>query len=111
MPATPFLEARVCIIMGGIAGIVHWDCHAVEPADIKSMLSRIRHRGPDGLEHVIHSGSAFGHARLVLRAREKDHSGICWTDDHNVGIVADARIYNRKELIAALQLPGSASDT
>lgn len=96
--------------MGGLAGIVHWDGHPVEQADIKSMLSRIRHRGPDGLQHVIHSGTAFGHARLVLCTREQEHSGICWTDDHNVGIVADARIYNRKELIAALPLPRSASD-
>ena len=96
--------------MGGLAGIVHWDRHPVEPLDIKSMLSRISHRGPDGLEHVIHSDTAFGHARLVLCTREKDHSGICWTDDHNVGVVADARIYNRKELIAALELPRSASD-
>lgn len=69
------------------------------------MLARIAHRGPDGLYAESRGNVALGHARFVLHERERDRRRPVWLPDGSAGLVADARLYNRPELLRALGSP------
>ncbi len=100
--------------MSGIAGIVHWDGRPVADGDLGRMLGAIRHRGPDGLVGEVTESVALGQARLAMRAEEREHTQPVWLPDRSCAIVADARLYNREELLSdmagANRIAGPASD-
>lgn len=52
--------------MCGIAGIVNFENRSVEGSDIKRMLDKIRHRGPDGEGVFTHERVGLGHRRLSI---------------------------------------------
>ena len=88
--------------MAGIAGIVHWSPNPALRDLIEGMLEVIRHRGPDGLYAEARKNIALGHARFVLHERERKKAQPVWLPDGSCGLVADARLYNREELLGAL---------
>ena len=100
--------------MSGIAGIVHWDGRPVADGHLGRMLEAIRHRGPDGLVGEVAESVALGHARLAMREEEREQAQPVWSPYRSCAIVADARLYNREELLESLGgvgwLPEPASD-
>lgn len=88
--------------MSGIAGIVRWDGAPVDPLRLQSMMDRVRHRGPDGISCDAAGNVGLGHASLALHKRETVQSQPLWLPDRSCAIVADARIYNREELLKRL---------
>jgi len=88
--------------MSGIAGIVHWDGRPVPDGHLGRMLEAVRHRGPDGLVGETRESVALGQARLALRAEECEQAQPVWLPDRTSAIVADARLYNREELLGSL---------
>ena len=88
--------------MAGIAGIAHWGSNPVPGDLVDGMLAVIRHRGPDGLHAETRKNVALGHARFVLSERERNKTQPVWLPDGSCGLVADARLYNREELLGAL---------
>lgn len=85
--------------MSGIAGIIYYDGTPVERHLLDKMTSLIRHRGPDGLRCEIRGQAGLGHALLAMSETERVHKHPVWTSDGSCGIVADARLYNRDELM------------
>jgi asparagine synthase (glutamine-hydrolysing) len=88
--------------MSGIAGIIHWNEQPVEARHLDAMLEIVRHRGPQGLRKETSGPVALGHALLVLEKAESEWNQPLWLRDRSAAIVADARLYNRAELTAAL---------
>ncbi|VVM05719.1 asparagine synthetase B family protein [Methylacidimicrobium tartarophylax] len=88
--------------MAGIAGIIRWDSEPAPPDGIEGMLETIRHRGPDGLYAETRKNVALGHARFLLHERERNKTQPVWLPDGSMGLTADARLYNRAELVRVL---------
>jgi asparagine synthase (glutamine-hydrolysing) len=88
--------------MAGIAGIVRWGSAPATRDLVKGMLEAIQHRGPDGLYTEARQNIALGHARVVLHRRELSKTQPIWLPDGSCGLVADARLYNRRELLQSL---------
>ena len=88
--------------MGGIAGIIHWDEQPVESAQMHHMMQIIQHRGPQGLNWKTKGHVGFGHALLALKNHDLQHPQPVWLPDESCGIVADARLYNREDLLSRL---------
>ncbi|MDA9982696.1 asparagine synthase-related protein [Gammaproteobacteria bacterium] len=88
--------------MSGLGGIVCWDRSIVAPSDIEKMLRVVAHRGPDGLRWETDGWLGLGHLKLALKKSEFNEVQPVWLPDHSCGIVADARIYNREELLQKL---------
>lgn len=88
--------------MAGIAGVVHWGSSAPPRDQVEGMLELIRHRGPDGLFVEARKNIALGHAQFILHERERNKTQPIWLPDGSCGLVADARLYNRTELLQAL---------
>lgn len=93
--------------MSGIAGIYNLDGQPAGRAFLERMMSRIAHRGSDGLGYWIHGPVALGHRMLCttpesLRERQplSDETGI-------LCLALDGRIDNRAELISNLQARGA----
>jgi len=102
--------------MCGIAGILHWDKAPVAPADLASMVSLLKHRGPDEQNTQTPSpGVGLAHCRLKVidlsaaaRQPMSDESG-------RIQLLFNGEIYNFKELRQELLSVGarfrSQSDT
>jgi len=88
--------------MAGLAGIVHFDDRPVVGGWIARMLDVVRHRGPDGLHFHACGAVGLGHARLMLHDFERNKTQPVWLPDGTCGLVADARLYNRRELLDML---------
>lgn len=84
--------------MSGISGIVNWDNSPIEKILLNKMTDIISHRGPDGLYNEVRDNVGFGYAKLVLNKSEAGEKQPLWLPDKSCAIVADARLYNRKEL-------------
>lgn len=90
--------------MSGIFGIIHLNHALVESPDLSGMADALRRRGPDG-QFSWHDGAVgVGHTLLATtqsalfeRLPFRDAGSGCV-------ITADARIDNREELIAALDI-------
>ncbi|OJX77738.1 asparagine synthase (glutamine-hydrolyzing) [Magnetospirillum sp. 64-120] len=92
--------------MCGIAGLVGWNGQD-DLADIATaMLTRIGHRGPDGLGAVIGDDWALGAVRLAIldiaagQQPISDDSGRFW-------LAYNGEIYNYRELRAQLEASGA----
>src|SRR5687767_6153541 len=84
--------------MCGISGIVNFDSsHAVEPAQIRAMTDRLRHRGPDDEGYLVDGNVALGHRRLSIIDLAGGHQPI-YNEDRSVGIVFNGEVYNYADL-------------
>jgi asparagine synthase (glutamine-hydrolysing) len=90
--------------MSGICGIFRRNGEPVTGASLQAMLERLRHRGPDG-EGVWFDGAAgFGHCMLHVTPESLTEKQPRTGAGGNYAITADARIDNRAELAAKLDL-------
>lgn len=85
--------------MCGIAGLLHLKDNDIEVTDdvLKSMLSAIKHRGPDGLGLHKEKQTGIGHVRLSII----DHAGgyqPMSNEDGSVWITFNGEIFNYLEL-------------
>lgn len=89
--------------MCGIAGVFHQSA----PQEVKRMLERLAHRGPDG--HGIKNlpTGTLGHARLAIIDVEGGHQPM---EDQGSWITFNGEIYNYREL-ARDHLPGMQFQT
>ncbi|HSP56152.1 MAG TPA: asparagine synthetase B, partial [Dehalococcoidia bacterium] len=96
--------------MSGITGIFRRDGRPVESAEIARMGEVMAHRGPDGSGTWSEGPAALGHL-MLHSTRESLHEELPLPrPGGELVITADARIDNRDELIAALDLNGTARD-
>lgn len=84
--------------MSGIAGILQWNGAPVPQETVDRMAGLMRHRGPDGLRVDRRGPVAFAHALRAQRTVELRQVQPVWLDDSGLAIVADATIFNRREL-------------
>lgn len=101
--------------MCGIAGFIETDLP--EPsadAQLRRMLARIVHRGPDGEGVHTENGFAMGMRRLSIIDLEGGWQPI-WNEDRTVGVVFNGEIYNYLEIRRDLETRGhrftTGSDT
>jgi len=90
--------------MSAIAGIYCLDNRPVERTDLVRMIDILAHRGPNG-SGVWHEGSIGLAHRMLWTTPESLLEELPLADrTGNLVLTADARIDNRDELIAALEL-------
>ena len=92
--------------MCGIAGLLHRD--ASRPAtldELKPMLDRIAHRGPDDWGHHLDGALGFGMRRLSIIDLSSGHQPI-HNEDKTVWTVFNGEIYNFVELRPMLEKKG-----
>src|SRR5690349_17282793 len=99
--------------MCGICGVVVAD----SPPDlglIRTMLARMRHRGPDGSGYFRDRRAALGHTRLAIIDAAGGAQPLC-NSDGNVWVTFNGEIFNYVELRDELRALGhefrTASDT
>ena len=88
--------------MSGLAGLIHWDGRPPDPSSMDLMMNVIQHRGPDGSTWEAKEGVGLGFARLALQKSELSYHQPVWLPDDSCGIVADARLFNRDDLLKRL---------
>lgn len=88
--------------MSAIAGIYYLDNRPVDRSHLESMVDILVHRGTDA-SNIWHQGSIGLAHRMLWTTPESLHEQLPFKN-HNLVITADARIDNRDELIAALDL-------
>src|SRR4051812_5965484 len=93
--------------MCGIAGIVRVSAHGTPPhrAELKRMIERLHHRGPDGLGLYEDGQAGLAHARLSIIDLEGGSQPI-HNEDRSVWVVFNGEIFNYIELRAALEDSG-----
>jgi asparagine synthase (glutamine-hydrolysing) len=100
--------------MCGIAGILRWDDHRPEHAEIQAMTRALAHRGPDGEGFYLRDGVALGHRRLAIIDLEGGRQPM-GNETGSVWITFNGEIYNYRELRHQLVASGhkfaSHSDT
>ncbi|MFQ3613643.1 MAG: lasso peptide isopeptide bond-forming cyclase [Cyanobacteriota bacterium] len=93
--------------MSGIVGFWDFERGEVKPWQLRAMLDRLKHRGPDGSDIWWNKGVGLGHCALWTTP-ESLHEVMPLRDPSGqVVITADARIDNREELYSLLGLTGS----
>ena len=95
--------------MCGIAGIVRRE-GSPSLAELKPMLDRITHRGPDDWGHHISGPLAFGMRRLSIIDLSSGHQPIS-NEDGSVWTVFNGEIYNFLELRPRLEAKGHVFST
>ena len=90
--------------MCGIAGVVG----AKAPSRVKSMLSKMEHRGPDG-EGIWSRNPelALGHKRLAIVDLSSAGAQPMLSEDEQIVIVVNGEIYNYPELRIELEALGA----
>ncbi|MBI2160002.1 MAG: asparagine synthase (glutamine-hydrolyzing) [Candidatus Rokubacteria bacterium] len=100
--------------MSGIAGIYDREDRPVAAALLKRMTDVIARRGPDGEGHWIEGSVGLGHRLLQTTPASLQETQPMLDGTRRWVITADARIDNRDELIATLELcgdgPGKITD-
>ena len=91
--------------MSGVAGVYFLDGRPVDRGLLERMTDSITHRGPDGVG-IWNSGPVgLGH-RMLWTTPESLHEQLPLEDKTaKIVLTADARIDNRDELMAVLDLP------
>lgn len=94
--------------MSGVVGLWYRDGRRVEGGELEAMVASLAHRGPDGSGSWSDQSVGMGHQKLAITPTSfkevlpaRDASG-------QLVVTADARLDNRQELIAALEVPPSA---
>lgn len=90
--------------MSGIAGIYYLDNRIVDRADLGRMIDILAHRGPDGSNIWSEEPIGLGHRMLWTTPESLLEQLPLVNQTGDLVITADARIDNREELIAALDL-------
>ena len=85
--------------MSGVCVVARFDGRAVEPDALDALVAAAPYRGADGVGHWF--GSGVGIAQQLLRVTGAERAEPV-VDDELV-VVADARLDNRPELLAALR--------
>jgi asparagine synthase (glutamine-hydrolysing) len=100
--------------MCGIAGIVSLRGKSVDPGQVISMLSIIKHRGPDDEGLMIGDNYCLGHVRLSIIDLSPSGHQPMYSRDRRYCIVFNGEIYNYPELkktLAPYYTFSSQSDT
>lgn len=96
--------------MSGIVGIHYLDGRPVEDENLSKMVDILAHRGPDGANIWVDGCVGLGH-RMLWTTPESLIEKLPLVDQRgDLVITADARIDNREELIAALQINNRPAD-
>lgn len=91
--------------MSAIAGMYCLDGRPVDRADLERMVASVAHRGPDGAGVWCNGSIGLGH-RMLWTTPESLSEKLPFTNQTgDLAITADARIDNRDELMAALDIP------
>ncbi|MBD3276642.1 MAG: asparagine synthetase B, partial [Candidatus Marinimicrobia bacterium] len=93
--------------MSGISGILNIDGNLVKREQLSFMISRMRHRGPDGQNIWCDDDVGLGHC--LLRTTPESLYERQPYKHKNLVIAADARIDNRQELLEKLELAQTES--
>ena len=96
--------------MSGIVGIHYLDERPVERENLSKMVDVLAHRGPDGADIWVDGCVGFGHRMLWTTPESLIEKLPLVNQREDLVITADARIDNRDELIAALQINNRPSD-
>ena len=84
--------------MCGIAGIINLDQQSISEIDIKKMMSKIKHRGPDDEGTFINKNVGLGFVRLsIIDLSPAGHQPM-QSDDNEQIIVFNGEIFNYIEL-------------
>ena len=84
----------MCGIVGGYGGI--------EPEDVRRMMGRIAHRGPDDDGLVEVAGNTLGHRRLSIVDVEGGKQPL-GTPDKGLYLVGNGEVYNHEEILETLE--------
>jgi len=90
--------------MSGICGVFRRNGGPVGPESVTRMLEKIRHRGPDTEAVWTKDSVGFGQCMLWVTPESLYEKLPNYNAESKLGIVADARIDNRSELIEALRV-------
>lgn len=90
--------------MSAIFGILNLDGQDVSASHVDTMLSALRHRGPDGAEALSEGEVALGHLMLCTTPESIGEQLPLKSPDASLAITADARLDNRESLAKALGL-------
>ena len=94
--------------MSAIFGLIHFDGHPIDPEVLRPALDVLAHRGPDG-QGCWHEGSVLlAHWMLHTTPESLHEQQPLIAPEGDLVLVADARIDNRDELLAALGLRSTA---
>ncbi|MEO1429120.1 MAG: lasso peptide isopeptide bond-forming cyclase [Cyanobacteria bacterium J06633_8] len=96
--------------MSGIVGVHYLDGRPIDGKDLSKMVDILAHRGPDGADTWIGESVGLGHRMLWTTPESLIETLPLVKQDGNLVITSDARIDNREELIAALQINNRPSD-
>lgn len=94
--------------MSGILGMIHLDGRPLDVDRFQRMMDQMSYRGPDGGSIWIQGSAALGHQ--MLRTTPESLTEIQPVVRDRYALVADARLDNRAELLAALHLSQSSPD-
>lgn len=97
--------------MSGIVGVFNRNDDPLEALEISQMLDSVSHRGPDGNDTWLGEKAGFGHCMLWTTPESLTESLPITNQQGNLVITSDARIDNRAELLASLELDESKSIT
>jgi len=90
--------------MSAIAGIFLEEEKPANRHDILAMLSTMRHRGPHRIGAWCAGPAGMGHALLSTTPESQRESMPLWDPVRQLVITAEARLDNRDELLALLQV-------
>lgn len=88
--------------MSGICGIISLDGRPPAAAELEAILEPLRRRGPDAQRSWLDGPAALGHTLLATTPEALEERLPLVDPDSGSAIVADARLDNREELLAAL---------
>ena len=91
--------------MCGIAGIVHSDGRAADPALVERMCAAFEHRGPDARGIHAEGPAGLGIQRLRVVDLEGGDQPI-YNEDRTIAVVLNGEIYNFRELRRRLETAG-----
>ncbi|NJO61381.1 MAG: lasso peptide isopeptide bond-forming cyclase [Richelia sp. RM2_1_2] len=96
--------------MSGIVGIYYLDGRPLDRENLTKMVDILAHRGPDGADIWVDGCVGLGH-RMLWTTPESLIEKLPYCNQRgDLVITADARIDNRDELIAALQINNRPAD-
>ena len=84
--------------MCGVCGIVNFISKPVSEKEIRSMMSKLTHRGPDDEGVFLEENIGFGHHRLSIIDLSSDGHQPMFSDDYRYVVVFNGELYNYIEL-------------
>lgn len=84
--------------MCGICGIINFNKEPVKECDIKSMMSEIKHRGPNDEGVLINANIGLGFVRLSIIDLSNDGHQPMSSADDRYHIILNGEIYNYLEI-------------